>query len=142
MNSQRPYSATNELAKERNRAAAERTLMTWIQSSITLIGFGVATDNIYTAFSRVLPDQSSQFNQTVASLTGLGAIAIGLFLLSLATVEYPLKMRAIERDDYLSLSFRSAGRMIVGSVIVFGLLAMTAVLLNAVLLQSPLKITG
>ena len=30
----------NELAKERNRAAAERTLMAWIRTALSLIGFG------------------------------------------------------------------------------------------------------
>ena len=34
--------STNELAKERNRAAAERTMTTWIQNCLTLIGFGFA----------------------------------------------------------------------------------------------------
>jgi len=30
----------NELAKERNREAAERTLMAWIRTALSLIGFG------------------------------------------------------------------------------------------------------
>ena len=30
----------NEFAKERNRAAAERTLMAWIRTALSLIGFG------------------------------------------------------------------------------------------------------
>lgn len=133
--SQRSYSATNELAKERTRAAAERTLMSWMQSSITLISFGIAVDNIYTAFSRVFAEQSSMFNQTVASAIGLGAIALGLFLLGLAVVEYPIQIRAIERDDYLyRSSSRSSSRIIISAVLLFGLLAMVAVLLNAALI--------
>ena len=31
------YNMANELAKERNRAAAERTLMAWIRTSLSLI---------------------------------------------------------------------------------------------------------
>lgn len=131
--SQRPYSATNELAKERNRAAAERTLTTWIQSSIVLIGFGIATNDIYLAFIRVFPERSFRFTQTVASMIGLGAIALGLFLLGLAVVEYPITIRAIERNDYLSRSSRSSSQIIISAVILFGLLAMVAVLLNATL---------
>ena len=30
----------NELARERNREAAERTLMAWIRTALSLIGFG------------------------------------------------------------------------------------------------------
>lgn len=110
--------------------------MSWIQSSVNLMGFGIAVDNIYTAFSRVFPEQSSTFNQTIASAIGLGAIALGLFLLGLAVVEYPIQIRGIERDNYLYLSrsSSSSSRIIVGAVILFGLLAMVAVLLNAALI--------
>ncbi|MFM7169470.1 MAG: YidH family protein, partial [Cyanobium sp.] len=37
---------TNELAKERNREAAERTLMAWIRTSLSLISFGFGVDKI------------------------------------------------------------------------------------------------
>ena len=33
-------SVANELARERNREAAERTLMAWIRTALSLIGFG------------------------------------------------------------------------------------------------------
>jgi putative membrane protein len=38
-----------ELAKERNRAAEERTLMAWIRTSLSLIGFGVGVERIVAA---------------------------------------------------------------------------------------------
>ena len=109
--------------------------MSWIQNSTALIGFGIATDNIYIAFSRVFPEQSSQFNQTVASIMGLAAIALGLFLLGLAVVEYPIQVRAIEHNDYLNRSSRSLTRIVISAVILFGLLAIAAVLLNAALIS-------
>jgi putative membrane protein len=38
------YNLANELAKERTLAAAERTLMAWIQTNVALnsFGFGIA----------------------------------------------------------------------------------------------------
>ena len=33
---------TNELAKERNHLASDRTLMAWIRTAISLFGFGFA----------------------------------------------------------------------------------------------------
>jgi uncharacterized membrane protein YidH (DUF202 family) len=35
-----PTKFANELARERNREAAERTLMAWIRTALSLIGFG------------------------------------------------------------------------------------------------------
>ena len=45
-------SVTNELAKERNREAAERTFMAWIHTSISLIGFGFGIDAIVEALNQ------------------------------------------------------------------------------------------
>ena len=36
----------NELARERNRAAADRTLLAWIRTALSLIGFGFGIDRI------------------------------------------------------------------------------------------------
>ncbi len=33
---------SNELAKERSRQASDRTLMAWVRTSLSLIGFGFA----------------------------------------------------------------------------------------------------
>ena len=40
---------TDELARERNRVAAERTLMAWIRTSLSLISFGFGLDKIIAA---------------------------------------------------------------------------------------------
>ena len=43
---------TNELAKQRNRDAAERTLMAWIRTCLSLISFGFGLDKIVEAIDR------------------------------------------------------------------------------------------
>ena len=42
-------SITDELAKQRNRDAAERTLMAWIRTCLSLISFGFGLDKIVSA---------------------------------------------------------------------------------------------
>jgi putative membrane protein len=46
-----PNPAT-ELAKERNRAAEERTLMAWIRTCLTLISFGFGIERIVAVLDR------------------------------------------------------------------------------------------
>jgi putative membrane protein len=45
-------SITNELARERNRAAADRTLMAWIRTALAMIGFGFGVGKLYDALEK------------------------------------------------------------------------------------------
>ncbi|HMD01750.1 MAG TPA: DUF202 domain-containing protein [Candidatus Baltobacteraceae bacterium] len=112
--SENPTSATTELAKERNRAATERTLTSWIQNSLALIAFGLAFDRIISALIHA-PASDGR----AASFVSLGAIGLGVFLLLLAI--------AVHRNEQLSfrLSVLSAG-----AVILFGLVALVSLLLK------------
>ena len=40
---------TNELVRERTRKAADRTLLAWIRTTLSLIGFGFTTNKVLTA---------------------------------------------------------------------------------------------
>jgi putative membrane protein len=41
-----PSSLTNELARERNREAADRTLLAWIRTSLAMISFGFGIERL------------------------------------------------------------------------------------------------
>jgi putative membrane protein len=91
----------NELAKARNRAAAERTLMTWIQICVVLIGFGVALDRIFNVISQTFPQSSYRFNLRLTTVVGLGSIGFGIVLLGLAILTYLNQVRALTQTNYL-----------------------------------------
>jgi len=55
----------NELAKERSRAAAERTMMAWIRTSLSLISFGFGLDKIVGAINASRFEGSSQAGLSV-----------------------------------------------------------------------------
>lgn len=126
----KPTNDTTELAKERNRQAAERTLASWIQTSLGLIGFGAAFPSIFQAINRSFPANSPIINRGITTAIGLGSIAAGLFLLIPVLIPYHNHVKSLERDDFLDqpLHLFDLG-LLVGTVAFYGLIAFAAVLL-------------
>lgn len=117
-----------ELAKQRNRAAAERTLMAWIRTSLTLISFGFGIDQIILVLSKTA---GHEFNPMgLSRIFGLSFIALGIFAMLAAALEHRHELRQIRRDPYVYTSSRSLG-LIVASVLIFiGIAAFIAILVN------------
>jgi putative membrane protein len=94
-----PYNLNNELAKERSRAAAERTLMAWIRTALSLIGFGFGIDRIVAAvYSSKLSD-SDRIDVSVRLLS-IGFIAIGNVALLLAVFQHQQVLKRLRRSDF------------------------------------------
>ena len=80
---------TDKLARQRNRDAAERTLMAWIRTCLSLIGFGFGLDKIVAAINsrnlqRLLRDDvTDQEEPSIASTTAVMITLIGLAALLL-----------------------------------------------------------
>jgi putative membrane protein len=135
MNSQQPTNITNELAKQRNRAAAERTLIGWIQNCLTLIGFGIAFDRIFSAVNQTFASNDTALNAQIAQIIGLGAIALGIFLLVLAIISYTKDVQSISQADYLYQPIHTSTIFVITAIVLFGLIAIVAIFTSAVLLS-------
>jgi putative membrane protein len=61
----RTTNETTELTKMRNHLAADRTLTSWIQNSLGLIGFGAGFETISKAVGQSFPQSHSTINQTI-----------------------------------------------------------------------------
>jgi putative membrane protein len=135
MNSQQPTHITNELAKQRNRAAAERTLVSWIQNCLMLIGFGIAFDRIFNAVSQTFSGNDVVLNAQIAQIVGLSAIALGIFLLVLAIISYLKDVRSIAQPDYLYRPIHTSTTFVITAIILFGLVTLAAIFMTTVLIS-------
>jgi putative membrane protein len=115
----------NELARERNREAAERTLMAWIRTALSLIGFGFGIGKLeaylqgaglHTRFE--LPHSSLIF--------GASFIVLGILGLLAAIVQYARVLKRLSRPDFAYYAMRPIA-MVVGTILIligiFGLVA-------------------
>lgn len=93
---------TNELAKERNRAAAERTLMAWIRTSLSLISFGVGINGIIDALYRVIGGDEKLPPIGITRLTALAFVTLGTLAIIAATLEHRQILQKIQRNDFTS----------------------------------------
>ena len=115
-----------ELAKTRNRAAAERTTLAWIRTALALISFGFGLDKIISAI-RVAGGDADSRNDMGLQLMSMGFIGIGIFTLLIAMRQHKRELIRLRNDPYLyreepSLSIAAASAVLVIGVMAFVLL--------------------
>jgi putative membrane protein len=129
MSSTRPANEVTELARERNRQAAERTMIVWINVALLLIGFGVVIEEIPAILSRSLPQNNPFLNLHLGYLLGLGTIAYGVLLLLPVAIVHRQSIKTLERTDYLTQPAAFNLSVVVSATVLFGLVALVNVIL-------------
>ena len=96
-----------ELARERNRIAADRSLLAWIRSSLIFISVGFGLERSLTALSVKLGVELD--SMTLVKLVGTAFIGLGTFTIVMAALDYHQEMQRLRQDDYTYIPRRSLG---------------------------------
>lgn len=121
-----PAALRNELAKERNRAGADRTLMAWIRTSLSLITFGFGIDKILAAINRGNLAKSSSVGLGV-DIVAVGFILIGIASLIAALIEHRLILRRVNQPDFVYQDRRSIAGVTAMLIILVGAFALITI---------------
>ena len=127
----KPPSTNTELAKERNRAAAERTLMAWIRTCLSLIGFGFGVDRIITALQKSVVYGYIDDPLHLTRILGLSFIGIGTIAIVLAAIEHRQELHHIKQENYRYKSRSSLAFFVAISISVIGLFAFVGIVIKS-----------
>jgi putative membrane protein len=126
----RQKSITNELAKERSREAADRTLMAWIRTTLSLIGFGFAIASFRDILLEggLIKNPPQGFNG--ALVFGLSFVSLGVLGLLAATLQHWNILQHLKREDFAYTGFRPLVFVMAILLMLIGLFAFIAVLVH------------
>lgn len=121
-----------ELAKERNRAAAERTLMAWIRTCLALISFGFGIDRIVSAILSFENVAGRVNSIRLSRVLGLSFIGLGVYAMVAAIVEHRNELKHIQHyGDYIYKPRRSLGLTVAAGLVMIGIGAFVGIIMRS-----------
>ena len=121
-------STTNELARERNRAAADRTLMAWIRTALAMIAFGFGVGKLYEALEQSNPERVVDTLNS-SQIVGEALIALGVLGLVGAIVQHWRILKRIEEEQYIYRPPRALSMVVALILLSIGVFAFVSILL-------------
>jgi putative membrane protein len=120
---------TNELAKERNRAAYDRTLMAWIRTAISLIGFGFAIAKSYEYIQAETLEETGRFiDQIHAPLWfGMSFILLGMLCILGGVIQYVKVVKQIQTGEFTYGEPRPLAKIVALILLIIGVFALITI---------------
>jgi putative membrane protein len=110
-----------ELTMERNRLAADRTMMAWIRTSLALIGFGFGIGKVYDYLKSVgVRDSVDPIRRPL--IFGGSFIILGMLALVAAIIQHVRILQRLEQPDFAYTAMRPITVMVALLIGAFGLL--------------------
>ncbi|HSM82025.1 MAG TPA: DUF202 domain-containing protein [Nodosilinea sp.] len=113
-----PPNPQDELARERNHLAADRTLLSFIRSSLVLISVGVSLDQVVSALA---PD--GPYLDAWAYALSLVFIGLGVITLGLAVFDHQGEIRRLRSPAYGYVPRWSLGAAVGLTIFIAGVVA-------------------
>jgi inner membrane protein YidH len=122
--------ASDELAKERTREAADRTLMAWIRTCLSLIGFGfgIAKFRDILVEGGLIRRTPEHLNSTM--IFGLSFIFLGILGLLAAVIQHWRILQHIKVENFQYTGFRPVVMTTAIILLLIGLFAFISILLR------------
>jgi putative membrane protein len=118
--------STTELARVRTRQAADRTLMAWIRTSLSLIGFGFTANKVLGVLEA--GKSASPLHSTL--VFALSFIALGTFGLLGAVIQYSRMLKHLQVHTSIYQAPRSLTGAVAILLVVIGLFTFIAVVVQ------------
>jgi putative membrane protein len=116
----------NELARERNREAADRTLLAWIRTSLAMISLGFGIERLGQA-ALALDGKTAGFSPLKTRLFGASLVTLGILATLAGMWEHRLMLRAILREDFRYSDRPAIARMMGWALVLVGVAALVAI---------------
>jgi len=121
-------SVINELARERNREAADRTLLAWIRTSLAMISLGFAIERLGQA-ALMMDGRLANFSPLKSRVFGSALIVLGIAATLVGMWEHRHVLAAIKNVDYRYADRPAVARWMGIGIVCVGLAALAVILL-------------